>query len=175
MARQPSSSLRQGLIHNLMEEHGSDEDGGRIDPARSHDLTFLRFLESLGAVAQGNMDREGPSVRAFNTSLMGTCLMEPVETAFGCLGVIEYVFADLSALIGEAVVNRGWIDRNRLVHYTLHAEIDRRHAADFFQVVTEAWESGGERRRAVEEGVHLGLHVFDRLYDDLWREARLKS
>ena len=174
MARQPSSSLRQGLIHNLMEEHGSAQDGSRMDPALSHDRTFVRFLETLGAVGPGGLDREGASVRAFNTSLMGTCLMEPVETAFGCLGVIEYVFADLSALIGEAVVNRGWIDRKRLVHYTLHAEIDQRHAADFFQVVNDAWDSGGERRRAVEEGVHLGLHVFDRLYDDLWREARLK-
>ncbi len=173
MARQPSSSLRKGLVHNLMEEHGSAEDGSRMDPALSHDLTFVRFLETLGAIGPGGLDREGASVRAFNTSLMGTCLMEPVEMAFGCLGVIEYVFADLSALIGQAVVNRGWINQIRLVHYTLHAEIDRRHAGDFFEVVTEAWDSGSERRRLVEEGVHLGLHVFNRLYEDLWQEARL--
>ncbi|HBJ85217.1 MAG TPA: hypothetical protein DDZ88_15360 [Verrucomicrobiales bacterium] len=171
MARMPSSGLRQGLIHNLMEEHGGDEIGGRLDPALAHDRTFLRFLETLGATDGMNEKREGESVRAFNTSLMGTCLMEPVETAFGCLGVIEHVFAGLSSIIGETVVRRGWIATSDLVHYTLHAQIDERHAADFFKVVADAWEEGGERRQAIEDGVHLGLHVFDRLYADLWKEA----
>jgi pyrroloquinoline-quinone synthase len=171
MARMPSSGQRQGLIHNLMEEHGGDETGGGLDPALAHDRTFQCFLETLGAGGGMDKEREGASVRAFNTSLMGTCLMEPVETAFGCLGAIEHVFAGLSSIIGESVVRRGWIASSDLVHYTLHAEIDERHAADFFKVVADAWEAGGARRQAIEDGVHLGLHVFDRLYGDLWKEA----
>lgn len=170
-ARMPSSDKRQGLIHNLMEEHGGNEEGGSINAALAHDRTFLRFLETLGAADGIGMEREGAAVRAFNTSLMGTCLMEPIETAFGCLGVIEQVFAELSAIIGEVVVQRGWIAKDDLVHYTLHAEIDERHAADFFKVVAVAWDSGGDRRRSIEEGVHLGLHVFDRLYADLRQET----
>jgi hypothetical protein len=38
-------------------------------------------------------------------------------------------------------------------------------------VAADAWTAGGERRKAVEDGVHLGLHVFDRLYADLWQET----
>lgn len=171
MARMPASGLRQGLIHNLMEEHGGDEIGSSLDPALAHDRTFLRFLETLGATDGMSEERESAPVRAFNTSLMGTCLMEPVETAFGCLGIIEQVFAGLSSIIGETVVRRGWIAAGDLIHYTLHAQIDERHAADFFKVVADAWEEGGERRQAIEDGVHLGLHVFVRLYSDLWREA----
>ena len=79
------------------------------------------------------MDRQVSSVGAFNTSLIGTCLMEPVETAFGCIGAIAYVFANRSVLIGTKMGNRGWIDRNQLAHYTLHTEIDRRHAVDSFR------------------------------------------
>ena len=176
MARMPSSTLRQGLIHNLMEEHGGEEGGGvALDPALAHDRTFLHFLKTLGADEDMSQEREGAAVRAFNTSLMGTCLMEPTETAFGCLGVIEHVFAGLSAIIGEVVVKRGWIAADDLVHYKLHAEIDERHAADFFQGVADAWDAGGERRIAIEDGVHLGLHVFERLYADLWLEARTAS
>jgi pyrroloquinoline-quinone synthase len=176
MARMPSSALRKGLIHNLMEEHGGQEEGSAtLDPAWAHDRTFLHFLKTLGADEGMNLEREGAAVRAFNTSLMGTCLMEPVETAFGCLGVIEHVFAGLSAIIGEVVVKRGWIAADDLVHYKLHAEIDERHAADFFQIVADAWDTGGGRRSAVEDGVHLGLHVFERLYADLWQEARTAS
>jgi pyrroloquinoline-quinone synthase len=172
MARMPRSSLRQGLVHNIMEEHGGDEEVlSPMDPALAHDRTFVHFLETLGAAGEMGALREGPAVRAFNTSLIGTCLMEPVETAFGCLGVIEHAFADLSAIIGRIVVVRGWIAEADLVHYKLHAEIDQRHAADFFKVAADAWAAGGERRKAVEDGVHLGLHVFDRLYADLWQET----
>jgi len=170
LARMPASAVRRGLVHNIMEEHGGDEEvPGAMDPALAHDRTFLKFLETLAAAEGMEQVREGPAVRAFNTSLMGTCLMEPVETAFGCLGIIEHVFADLSAIIGEVVVQRGWIAEADLVHYKLHAQIDQRHAADFFMVVSDAWDGGGERRRFIEDGVFLGLHVFDRLYADLWQ------
>ncbi len=171
-ARMPTSALRAGLIHNLSEEHGFRE-GTRhgFDPVLAHDLTFRRFLETLGiGAAEMNQLREGPAVRAFNTSLMGTCLMERTEAAFGCMGVIEHAFAGLSAVIGESVVRRGWVPSAELVHYTLHAEIDERHAAEFFGMVEEAWAAGGPARIAVEDGVLLGLHVFSRLYEDLLLE-----
>lgn len=176
MARMPTSTLRQGLIHNLSEEHGfeDDEPGGAadFDPALAHDMTFLAFLKTLGVSAREmNGQRELPVVRAFNVALMGTCTMERVEVAFGCLGAIEYAFADICEVIGEQVVKQGWISTEDLVHYKLHAQIDKGHAADFFQVVQPAWERGGEGRTAIEDGVALGLHLFHRLYEDLHSEA----
>jgi pyrroloquinoline-quinone synthase len=169
MARMPDSSTRQGLIHNLSEEHGFEDDGpssAGFDPSVAHDLTFLAFLRTLG-IESGEMalEREGPGVRAFNTALMGCCLMERTELAFGCLGVIEYAFADICELIGKKVVENGWIAPDDLVHYKLHAQIDKRHAADFFKVVETAWQ--GEGRSPIEDGIILGLYLFDRLYEDL--------
>ena len=172
MARMPDSASRQGLIHNLSEEHGFDDEAEDhvpgFDPAVAHDLTFLSFLRTLGVTAQEMAkEHEAPGVRAFNVGLMGTCTMERIETAFGCLGVIEYAFADICELIGRKVVDRGWIAPEDLVHYKLHAQIDKRHAADFFKVVDGAWNRDPAARLAIGDGIQLGLHLFNRLYEDL--------
>ncbi|WP_395751139.1 TenA family transcriptional regulator [Prosthecobacter sp.] len=173
MARMPSSALRRSLICNLAEEHGCvEEKPASFDPALAHDVTFLRFLESMGMQrAEMNGVREGAVVRAFNTCLMGACVMERTEVAFACLGVIEHAFAGISARLGKTVVTHGWVHAADLVHYNLHEEIDGRHAAEFFECVADAWQAGGADRAAVEDGVRLGLHVFDRLYVDLWETA----
>lgn len=168
MARMADSASRQGLIHNLSEEHGFCDEGdtANFDPELAHDRTFCAFLQTLGVKSVASL-REGTGVKAFNVGLMGACMMEPIETAFSCLGVIEYAFADISQLIGRKVVERGWIAHGELVHYKLHAEIDKRHAADFFTMVSRAWESGGEMKARVEDGLALGTHLFNRLYEDL--------
>jgi pyrroloquinoline-quinone synthase len=74
-------------------------------------------------------------------------------------------------LIGRAVTERGWVNSNHLVHYKLHAEIDKHHAAEFFQSAAAAWAGGGVSRSHVESGVELGLYLFNRLYVDLYRDA----
>lgn len=172
-ARMPDSISRRGLVHNLAEEHGADEaHPARLDPELAHDRTFLHFLGTLGVSKEEMWQiREGPAARAFNNTLMGVCHMEPVPLAFGCMGIIEHAFAGISARIGATVVRRGWIREEELVHYKLHAEIDERHAADFFEVMSTDWKAGAARRVEIEDGVHLGLHVFRRFYDDLYQEA----
>lgn len=161
MSRMPDSASRKMLMHNLAEEHGHEDEGGRFHPAMAHDQTFTTFLASLGAVPA---EVECPAVRAFNLALLGACLCEPPPLAFSCLGIIEYTFADISALIGKSVVERGWVAQSELVHYKLHAEIDKRHAAEFFAAVDATDEP------AMNAGISLGLHIFERLYTSLLAE-----
>lgn len=172
-ARMPDSASRRGLVHNLTEEHGADEESpAALDAALAHDRTFMRFLSTLGVTQeQITALHAGSAVSAFNNTLMGVCLMEPVALAFGCLGIIEHAFAGISARIGATVVRRDWISETELVHYKLHAEIDERHAADFFNVVAADWRSSPPRRAEIEDGVRLGLYVFSRLYEELLDEA----
>jgi len=176
-ARMPDSTRRRGLIHNLAEEHGAQEECPAVlEPNLAHDRTFIQFLSTLGVSPdQVAALREKAAVRAFNNALMGTCLMEPVGLAFGCLGVIEHAFASISACIGETVVRHGWVSTDDLVHYKLHAEIDERHAADFFNVVADDWQTYPARRAEIEDGVRLGLHIFGRFYDELLAEAAFAS
>ena len=175
LARIPDSGARAALIHNLADEHGLADEGEQpaaFNPQLAHDRTFLRFLGTLGVTPHemGGTGERTP-VRAFNSALMGACVAEPIEVALGCLGVIEYVFADVSALIGQVVVERGWVSFDQLVHYKLHAEIDKHHAAEFFQSTAAAWTGGGVGRENVESGVALGLYLFHRLYVDLYRDV----
>ena len=177
MSRIPDSAGRMPLVHNLAEEHGAEDEprqaGGLFCPGRAHDRTFLDFLESMGAARrQVRETAESSAVRAFNLGLFGTCAAEPVELAFASLGIIEYAFADISAEIGRTVIERGWVEPRNLVHYTTHAEIDRRHAAEFFDAVAESWGAGGARRDNVVRGLRLGHYLFDRLYVDLLSAAQ---
>jgi pyrroloquinoline-quinone synthase len=82
------------------------------------------------------------------------------------MGIIEYAFAGISARIGQAVVKNGWVKADDLVHYKLHAEIDMRHAEEFFAVIEPRWDDPA-RRYYIEQGLELGAYSFDRLYRDL--------
>ena len=82
------------------------------------------------------------------------------------MGIIELAFSEISATIGKGVVDRGWVRDADLVHYKLHAEIDTKHAADFFRIIERSWENK-ERQYFIKQGLELGAYIFDRLYKDL--------
>ncbi len=169
VARIPSARARMDILHNLVEEHGD------FNEQAFHCTTFKRFLASL----EGTNSMEDtmptplilPAVHSFNNVLMGTCSLDELETAIACMGAIEFTFAQISARIAEAVVHRGWVVADKLVHYKLHAKIDEKHADDFFAVIEESFCT--EKRLPIEQGIRLGLHVFHRLYSDLAIVSRL--
>src|SRR5205807_4371776 len=112
-----------------------------------------------------------PAVRAFNSVLTCSCVLDELEVGVGCMGVIEYAFADIATAIGKAVVEKGWVAEGRLVHYKLHAEIDCRHAEEFFAVVEPRWDDP-LRCHFIIQGLELGAYIFDRLYRDMYEMAQ---
>lgn len=157
--------LRLDILHNLVEEHGE------FDVRAFHHNTFRHFLRSLGSEAH-KLDAAAvwPELRAFNSVLTAACVLDELEVGIGCMGIIEHAFAGISAAIGRAVVERGWVSAEELVHYKLHAEIDERHADEFFAVVEPRW-SDRARRYYIEQGLELGAYIFDRLYRDLYEKG----
>lgn len=169
-AKIPDAKRRTEVLRNVWEEHG---EGTTRD---THGTTFLEFLERVGGVTPAQVEAQvlWPEVRQFNTTLTGACVMDEYLVGVGVMGMIERMFADISAFIGNAVVERGWLERERMIHYSLHAELDVRHAADFFDVVRPEWNANageGSRadRYAIEQGLRLGAHAFMALYEGLWR------
>jgi pyrroloquinoline-quinone synthase len=161
VARLPDYASRVNILHNVVEEHGDF----RLND--SHAKTFEAFLRRLGSGAEDLHNvRPSPAVHAFNSVLFSACMLEALEIGIGCVGIIEYAFAEFSALIGSAIVDRGWIPREEVVHYALHAELDRRHADEFFVLLEPGWDHP-EKREGAERGLALGAHAFDRLYRDL--------
>ena len=154
---------RIDILHNIVEEHGD------FNPDRFHQTTFQKFLKTLGSdVEQAIRAQSGPEVNAFNMGLMGACFAQPTEVGIACLGIIEYAFAEVSAYIGKSLVHRGWLAEEKIVHYNVHADLDKEHAAEFFALVEDDIEKP-EVRMLVESGLALGAYIFDRLYRDLYK------
>ena len=181
VGRIPDPKQRLDILHNVVEEHGE------FDENAFHHTTFQKFLSTIGtesevldelvgtATGTGCSYRNGlwPAMRAFNNVLTSCCLMDELEVGISCMGIIEYAFAGISAVIGKAVVENNWVSHERLVHYKMHAEIDERHAEEFFAVVESSWAE--ERSYYVEQGLQLGAYVFDRLYRDLHAMGQEKT
>lgn len=166
LGRIPEPAARLDILRNLVEEHGD------YHPARFHQNTFREFLERIGArAAEVDQLAVWPCVRAFNSVLLTACLHDELEVGIGCMGTIEYAFAAISAAMCRGILARGWLPEERLVHYSLHAELDTHHALEFFQVVEARWDDPA-RAYYIERGLELGAFVFQRLYRDLHEAGR---
>lgn len=162
ISRMELPGQRLGILSNILEEHGE------LKPHAFHHATFRQFLASIGSNDAARLDALTPSpqVHAFNSVLTSACTMEDLAVGASCLGIIEHAFAVISATIGSAVVQRGWVAQDELVHYALHAEIDEQHAEDFFIIVEPSY-SDPATHAAIDRGLRLGAYVFNRLYADL--------
>jgi pyrroloquinoline-quinone synthase len=166
VGRIPHPRQRLDILHNLVEEHGEFQEKS------FHHTTFQQFLRTLGSQPE-KLDSMPmwPALRAFNSVLTASCVLDELEVGVGCMGIIEYAFAGISAVIGKAVVQRGWVSADRLVHYKLHAAIDERHAEEFFAVIEPLW-ADDRRRHYIDQGLQLGAYIFDRLYRDMYEAGR---
>jgi pyrroloquinoline-quinone synthase len=161
LSRMPDPLGRLDMLQNIVEEHGD------FHPERFHQNTFLTFLDRIGARNPlENGIKMSSAVHAFNSVLMSACLTDPTEVAICTLGIIEYAFATISTLIGQTVSTRGWLSREQMIHYTLHAELDVQHAEEFF-VLVESRCDDALGREMIERGLELGGYAFDQLYRGL--------
>lgn len=163
-AKIPESALRMEILRNVWEEHGEG------DPSQVHSATFIAFLERLGGVGPTVLAGRAlwPEVRIFNTTLAGACVLDEYLVGAALMGMIERMFSEISTIIGRAVVERGWLTADRLIHYTLHEELDVKHSRDFFDVLAPSWERSEEDRYYIEQGLRMGATLFNGLYAGLY-------
>ncbi len=159
ISRMDDPMQRLDILHNIVEEHGE------FNPTHFHANTFKKLLTSLGC---GIPAEPGPVVTAFNTALMGICTDFPTAVGIACLGSIEYAFSDISAYIGKCVVERRFIEKKNLIHYNLHAALDKEHSQEFFLLLEEAQENP-EMQAQTALGLQTGIYIFNRLYEDLYQ------
>ena len=115
-AKIPTSELRLEVIRNVWEEHGEG------NTSLMHEKTFLAFLDRLAGIKPEDIAKRAmwPEVRAFNTVLVGACVMDEYLIGVGVMGIIERMFSDIAGWIGEQVVSHGWLSAEKLIHYNLH-------------------------------------------------------
>lgn len=164
-ARIPTASGRVEVLRNVWEEHGEG------DLRMSHGSMFREFLLRLDGVTEQDIARRAPwpEVRAFNTTLVGSCVLDDYLVSASMMGMIELMFSSIAAWIGRAVVANGWLPAEQMVHYTLHERLDVRHSDDFFDVVRPEWSKGPHQQYRIEQGLRMGATIFHGLYEGLWR------
>lgn len=162
-ARLPSADSRVVLLRNVLDEHGGD------NLALSHESTFLQLLARLGVSAPTlNTRATGPAVRTFNLTLWSVCAWDHPHFALACLGMIEDLFASISAYLGDQIVANGWLHADELVHYTTHAKLDLHHANDLFALLNTPFHQSAEQAQSIRDGLRLGAHIFLQLYQGLY-------
>ena len=172
-AKIPSPELRLEVMRNVWEEHGEGE------VAKIHGQTFRELLHRLDGLDSAAIEARAlwPEVRSFNTTLTGCSVSDDWEVGTACFGTIERMFVEISQWIGAAIVERGWLSAERLVHYNLHEELDVKHADDFFAVLRAGTDDSPEAIYRIEQGVRMGAYIFDGLYRGLFvaRRRRLSQ
>src|SRR5919204_442054 len=91
VGRIPDPRQRLDILHNLVEEHGEFEEQS------FHHTTFQQFLRTLGSQPEKLSNLPvWPALRAFNSVLTASCVLDELEVGVGCMGIIEYAFAGIS-------------------------------------------------------------------------------
>src|SRR5579871_2654294 len=151
ISRMEPAGAQQGTLSNVVEEHGY---------FKSHAFQRATFRQFLATIGSDDAERlydllPSPQVHAFNSVLNSVSMTEDLTVAICCLGIIEHAFAGISAAIGRAIVERGWVTEDNLVHYALGTEIDKRAAENFF-VLVELTYGDPKARSAIDRGLRLG-------------------
>lgn len=170
-ARIPDGDARIEIVRNVWEEHGEG------DPKKAHGATFREFLKRLDGIEPTELAERAlwPEARLFDSALSGTATLDEHIVGVSMLGIIEHMFVDISRWIGRAVVDRGWLSEDEMIHYDLHEALDVKHSRDFFDVLAPTWESDPSSRYRIEQGLRLGATAFDTLYRGLYRSRKRRA
>jgi pyrroloquinoline-quinone synthase len=101
--------------------------------------------------------------------LSGVTVLDDFIIGVAVMGMIERMFSEISSWIGQGVLARGWLSEDQMIHYKLHANLDVKHAQDFFRVVADSYAKSDENRYLIEQGLRMGATLFDGLYAGLWK------
>jgi pyrroloquinoline-quinone synthase len=96
-------------------------------------------------------------------------LLDDVTVGLAALGMIEQLFAGISAELGRGIIARGWLSGHSIIHYATHEELDEEHAEGFFGLLREPYARDPRQRYAIEQGLELGATCLLGMYDGLYK------
>jgi pyrroloquinoline-quinone synthase len=162
-AKIPTPELRKEIVRNFWEEHGE----GNLNDI--HQNTFIELINRLDK----NITREeiqethlSPAIRIFNTVLIGTSTLEDYRIGVAMMGIIEYMFSDISGMIGRGILSNEWLKEDEMIHYDVHEVLDIRHSKDFFDVIEKDWNENEHNKYLIKQGLELGANIFNNLYKE---------
>jgi pyrroloquinoline quinone (PQQ) biosynthesis protein C len=163
-SRLPRPEMRLSLLHNVDDEHGH----GNL--SISHEQTFLKLLQQLGA-SPDEIERRAlwPEVRAFNIALSGLCTQEDPFTALAAVGIIEDIYSRLSEELGRSISARNWLPSEQPNHYSANETQDVEHAEGLYALLEDPYLTSPRYAYQIQQGFELGAYLLLRLFTDLYR------
>ena len=130
------------IIENILDEHGNGEIGN------AHGNTFRQYLVSLGVTEkQINNRKPNKAVLEFNKTLIKCSTKKSTMRSIAMMGIIEERYSKISATVVREILNKKWISKDRLYHYSLHAELDVEHAQGFYNIIKGGWKNINSKKR----------------------------
>lgn len=161
-ARSKAPGARHVLEENVKDEVGAE------NAAHSHVATFRGLLEKLGVTAaETDGTPRWPCVNAFNDGVREACTSAPEESGLATVAAIEDLFTTISRDLGNAIVDRGWLAREEVVHYNVHQKLDRVHADALYGELERS--NGPGTAPNIEQGLRTGVSLMTDLYAGLLR------
>jgi pyrroloquinoline-quinone synthase len=152
----PSYKERIVLIKNLWDEHGN----GNLE--ESHVITFQKFINSLSDSEIEPSENAKRSVFTFNHYLNYCCNHESWIFSIAVLGIIEYVYVDISSKIHDYISL--FIDKDKINHYSCHEVLDKTHSHELFEILVPYLE---QYKNEIFAGFAYGICKFDELYQGM--------
>ncbi len=160
-ARSKTPGARKTLEENVRDEQGAGH------AAHSHAQTFRGLLEKLGVTAaETDATPHWPCVDVFNAGVKEACGAAPEESGLATVAAIEDLFTTISRDLGNAIVNRGWLAREEVVHYNVQETLDRTHADALYRELDAVGDSAAPQ---VVKGLEKGVGLMADLYAGLLR------
>ncbi len=155
---------RHTILQNIIDEHGN----GNLDEA--HGKTFENFLFSFGITREMITNSKSSNVvMSFNSSLLLCATNETTMKSIAMMGIIEDRYSAMSANLVNSILERGWIGKRQLNHYSLHENLDVEHAQGFYDLISDEWRSPTSKKE-IKKGLIMGNSLISNLYNGHLKE-----
>lgn len=164
LAKIPTLNKRMALAENIAEEHG------HCNYTNSHKYTFIEYLLALGAENSAIELLPHSGILAFNQSIKNYCLVTPYQSGAAALGMIEYLYIDISGEIANLIIRNEWVKPLSQKHYAVHEKLDVAHSQELFDIVQDEWDNVVTKAQ-IAEGLIFGAEIFNQLYSSMTPQA----
>ena len=152
---------RLKILENILDEHGN---GNLKD---THGNTYKMYLNSLG-IGDNKFPEsyEHVSCSNFFSEVEKIVSLGNIDKALAMYGIIEDRYTEISSFVAKIVLKNKWIDKENLIHYSTHEELDKYHAMLFYSIIEQRWKKERSQNQ-IKKGLNIGNELVLRLFNDL--------
>jgi pyrroloquinoline-quinone synthase len=139
-----------------------------VTATNSPRLAFQQCLRSLDA--RIDLSPACPiGLAAANRLVLNHCLTQPIAASAAMLGMIEYLYVDVSATLSQIIQHRGWAHQDSDFYYMIHGSLAINPSRDLFTLASATWDEP-QARSQTARSLMLGAQYLWELYDGLYPE-----